>query len=148
MKVEQYNRLGRLLHMWYTPSELAKEIKLDVNQIYDSYIPAGLPHRRDDAGHIWIDGTKFREWARESFTHKEKKLKPGQAYCLKCRKPVEVVDAYIRSMANNPYAEFLTGKCAECGATVNRAGSRKAKPVNGQISASLEGQDNSSCDRT
>lgn len=59
-------KLRRLLYMQYRPSELAEELDIDISLIYKSYIPKGCPHSKDATGHIWIVGTEFREWFRET----------------------------------------------------------------------------------
>lgn len=120
----QMARMPRLLWMYYTPGELAAEIGCSVDTIYKSYIPAGCPHKRDERGHIWIIGNKFRIWALETFKRKPKpKMPNGMAYCLRCRKPVKMLNTTLNP--KNVYVEFITGRCAECGATVNRARARK-----------------------
>jgi hypothetical protein len=119
----QMARLPRLLWMYYSPAELSNEIGCDVGTIYRTWIPAGLPHKRDENGRIWIIGTKFTEWAIEQFKRKpHPKMPNGMAYCLRCRKPVMIVDPRLHP--TNVYTEFITGCCAECGARVNRARKR------------------------
>ncbi len=123
MRREQIIRLGRLLNMYYRPSELASEIGCHVDTIYRSYLPAGCPHKRDEHGHIWIIGTEFAEWARIAIKHDRIPLGKGEAYCLKCRKPVSIVGD-IKITPTNRYLELVSGKCPECGKTVNRAQAR------------------------
>ena len=119
MSREQLIRTGHLLHMRYKPSELAKEIGCSVDTIYRSYIHAGCPHERDSRGHLWIVGTEFRDWARATFLRESTKMADGQAYCLKCRRPVTIVSPRERSV--NRYLAMITGKCSLCGTVVNRA---------------------------
>ena len=114
----QISRLPRLLWMKYTPAEVAAEIGVTIDQIYRSYLPAGCPHARDESGHIWMEGAEFREWALRTFKHASAGMGENQAYCLRCRKPVEIVQPMIRP--TNRYLELVRGKCAECGATVHR----------------------------
>ena len=59
----QVIRLGRLLNMYYKPSEIAEEIGISPDTVYRTYIPAGCPHEVDESGRIWIIGTTFRDWA-------------------------------------------------------------------------------------
>jgi hypothetical protein len=85
----QRNRLAKLLDMLYTPSELANELGFTTRQIYRVYIPAGLPHERDERNHIWINGKVFREWAKEIYQKKELGL--NEAFCLSCRRSVKMI---------------------------------------------------------
>ncbi len=119
MTREQLARTGHLLHMRYTPSEIAKEIGCHNDTVYRSYIPAGCPHERDKRGHLWIVGTAFRDWARSTFIHKKSKMADGQAYCLKCRRAVSIVSPIEKPV--NRYIVMVKGLCEVCGGKVNRA---------------------------
>jgi hypothetical protein len=123
MTREQLLRVGHLLHMHYKPSELAEEVGCNADTIYRSYIPAGCPHERDEQGHVWIVGTAFRDWARSTFGKHGAKMQAKQAYCLRCRKPVTIVEPTDKPI--NRYLALISGKCPECGGIVNRA-KRKA----------------------
>ncbi len=85
----QRNRLARLLDMLYTPSELAKEIGFTTRQVYRVYIPAGLPHERDQKSRIWINGKVFQEWVKE--VYKKQELGMNEAFCLTCKQAVKMV---------------------------------------------------------
>ena len=85
----QRNRLKRMLDMMYTPRELAEEIGVNVDRVYMVYIPGGCPHERDNNRHIWINGKAFRDWFEEVYA--KRNLQPGQAFCLTCKKAVEMV---------------------------------------------------------
>jgi hypothetical protein len=117
----QVARLGRLLWMLYKPSEIADEIGLRTDRIYKSYIPTGCPNRRDEQGNIWIVGSEFAEWARKQFARPHVKTNMGrdQAWCLRCRKPVDVVDLVISPLTVR--AEVISGTCPLCGVKVRRA---------------------------
>lgn len=85
-------RTQRLLHMEYKPSEIAEIIGVTPKTIYEAYILAGLPHRRDAAGNIWIVGTEFREWALAALergqryaAQKRAAIGENQGFCMKCR---------------------------------------------------------------
>ena len=82
----QKNRLARLLDMLYRPSEIAEEIGFNVRQVYRVYIPAGCPIVKDNDNQTWINGKAFREWIH--LVYKKCELKPNQAFCLTCKKPV------------------------------------------------------------
>jgi hypothetical protein len=42
-------RIRALLDMWYTPRELAEELKIDPELIRRRWIRSGLPHRPESA---------------------------------------------------------------------------------------------------
>jgi hypothetical protein len=110
--------------MKYTPSELAEEMNCCVDTIYKTYIPAGCPCERDQTGHVWIIGTDFAQWAREIHQRRKEKLGENQAYCLHCRKAVDMVGP-IMAQPTNRNIEIIIAKCAECGTTVTRARARQ-----------------------
>jgi hypothetical protein len=102
--------------MEYKPSELADELGVAVKTIHQSWLPAGLPFRRDKTNHIWIVGTEARAWldtiATQSIYKPKKKLEAGQAYCIKCKKAVTPIDATRRRFGK---AGMLKGRCPACG---------------------------------
>jgi hypothetical protein len=123
-------RARRLLHMRYRPRELAEELGCVVDMIYRRYIPAGCPHERDDAGHIWIVGDEFRDWMlalrREAAAEGRAKLKKGQGYCVVCERAVDMEGPFeVRPVG--AHVELVTGRCSECGAMVSRGRKRRAK---------------------
>jgi len=106
--------------MLYKPSEIADELGLNTDTIYKSYIPAGCPHRRGQSGAIWIVGTEFADWAQRTFIKRKVPTYMGhdQAWCFRCRQPVDVLEMTVRNMTSN--AELVSGTCARCGARVSR----------------------------
>jgi hypothetical protein len=118
-------KLGRILNMMYRPSEIAEEIGVITDTISRSYLPAGLPHERDDQGNVWIHGPAFVAWAKETIARKKSKragLPEGYAWCMSCKHPVRMIDPKVRS--SNRYLEIMQSACPACGTTVNRARSR------------------------
>lgn len=116
-------RLVRLLHMEYKPSEISEELGIPVKMIYQSFIPAGLPHRRE-GDRIWIVGTELRKWAIETI-HERRRLRdknkqkcgPNQGYCLRCR----CVRDYARidkTIDTSPKSIQIFGPCSVCGMTM------------------------------
>ena len=85
----QRNRLVRLFDMLYSPGELSKEVGFNVRQIYRVYIPSGCPFIKDSVGRYWINGKEFRSWINEIF--KKRELKPNEAFCMTCKKPIKMV---------------------------------------------------------
>ncbi len=119
-------KLGRLLDMLYHPAEIAEEIGVTPDTVYRSYLPAGLPHTRDEHNEIWIHGPAFVAWARETISKKRSKragLPDGQGWCMKCKQPVALVNPIVKP--SNRYLELLQAPCPQCGRTVNRARARQ-----------------------
>ena len=109
----------------YRPSELAEVLDCHVDTVYRSFIPAGCPHTRDSHGHIWIVGTEFAQWARDMMaSQKRTPLADGEAYCMKCNKPVQMTGP-ITVRPTSHHLELVTGTCPDCGTTVNRARARE-----------------------
>ena len=123
----QIIRLDRLLHMRYTPTEIATEIEVSVDTIYRSYVPAGCPVERHTSGHFWIIGSEFREWvltirAAETPTKKRWECsEPGVGWCFRCSRCVKIMNAKIKRV--NHYLELMKGECEYCGCKVNRGNS-------------------------
>jgi len=110
----------------YKPAELAEEIKISVDTIYRSYIPAGMPHIRKD-NEIWINGLQFVEWAKHTIAKNKKDRKPlpeNVTWCLKCNKIVPLISPYVAYQ--NHYIEILQSICPDCGTRINR-GRRREK---------------------
>lgn len=119
-------KLGRILNMLYKPAEIAEEIGVNIDTIYRSYLPAGLPHERDDSGNIWIHGPAFVAWARSTISKKRSSrtgLPDGHAWCLKCNRPALLRSPKVKII--NRYLELLQAPCPYCGTTINRARARK-----------------------
>lgn len=118
---KQIARLGRLLNMLYKPSELAREIGINEDTIYRSYIPAGLPCLRE--GHtIWIHGPAFVQWAKETAAQRRQKnaLPDGYAYCIKCDQPVPMDSPRVVHSNHLRKIDILQSTCPTCLCAVNR----------------------------
>lgn len=127
LRQKQIVKLARLLDMLYKPAEIAEEIGVTPETIYRSYLPAGLPYTRDAQGNIWIHGPAFVSWAREMISKRKSErvaLQDDQAWCLKCRGPVQLINPKIKK--SNRYLELLQAHCPICGSTINRARSRQS----------------------
>lgn len=121
LKHIQIIRLGRLMDMLYRPAELAEEISIDVDTIYRSYIPAGMPCIREGQGHIWVHGLSFAAWAKETVAKRQNERSPladGYGWCLRCNQAVKMVNPSIKII--NRYLELEQAPCPNCGGTVNR----------------------------
>jgi len=85
----QRYRLQNLLFMKYKPSEIAKELGVDVKWFYRVYLPLGCPQERAENGQIWIVGSEFRDWYQA--TYRRTTLAKNEAYCVSCKKVVSIV---------------------------------------------------------
>jgi hypothetical protein len=110
-----------LLNMEYKPSELAAELNITDKTIYQTWLPAGLPFRKDSTGHVWIVGATARAWLEAIPTQSAEKpkisLAPGEAFCLTCRGAVFVSNPAKRRFGR---AAVLTGVCPVCGRELRR----------------------------
>jgi len=111
----QRNRLKGLLHMHYTPRELAEELGIEKQQVYRVYLPLDCPHERDSRGHIWIDGTAFCEWYQQHYPKVE--LAADEAFCLTCKQPVKM--AKPERLEKNGLI-FFECSCPVCGRKLAR----------------------------
>lgn len=69
-----------LLPMWYAPTELAEEVGVAAFTVRE-WVKFGLSHRRDETGHIWINGKEFAGWVADNRSSpKSHALGPGQAF--------------------------------------------------------------------
>jgi hypothetical protein len=122
----QIVRLSRLLDMLYKPAEIADEIGVHPDTVYRSYIPAGCPTIVDGHGKVWIHGPAFVAWAQQTITQRRANrhpLEPGQAWCMRCNCPVDLIDPVVKS--SNHYVELLQSTCPLCGTQINRIRSRR-----------------------
>lgn len=118
-------KLGRLLDMMYKPSEIAEEIGVAQDTIYRSYLPAGLPHSRDEHGSVWIHGPAFIAWAKETVAKRKSKRKglpDDHAWCMRCNQPVAMSRPVVKPI--NRYLEVLQDRCPQCRTKINRARAR------------------------
>ena len=114
-------RLQRLLDMEYRPGEIAEELEITTETIYKSYIPAGLPHRREANGRIWINGDAFSAWVHAALekgaryaSQRRTPIGPNQAFCLSCRQ-VRDFARITRRVPQSAGRIFVHGVCKVCG---------------------------------
>ena len=113
-------RAPGLLPMQYTLTELGDELEIPGRTLRE-WLARGLPHTRDARGHIWIEGRQFAAWVRAvQQARLERKLGEGQAYCVKCRRPVELRNP---TSVRRGKQFLLSGICPDCGNSIYR-GSR------------------------
>jgi len=112
------DRMGRLLPMEYRPSELAEELGVHVDTIYRGWVPAGAPHRRDEADQLWIVGTELTAWLRQFIARISVRLGEGEGYCMRCNRAVRIAPPIEREVAI--HAILVRGRCPQCGSGVAR----------------------------
>lgn len=105
--------------MLYKPSELADELGVPARTLYD-WLHAGAPHQRDRSDHIWINGELFSAWIEENRKRKAsgRKLESNEAYCLRCKCAVKLVNSTRQHQKGRLY--LIKGTCPHCGITINR----------------------------
>jgi hypothetical protein len=112
-------RAPGLLPMLYKPSELEQELGIPAFTVR-GWLGKGLPHQRDNRGHIWINGRQFAEWVRVTCRSRPRhSLREGEAYCLRCRKPVKMIKP---TMSQQGKRSVLCGTCPACGGSISRGG--------------------------
>jgi excisionase family DNA binding protein len=107
-----------LLDMLYTPAEIAEELGVSRDTVYQFYMPNGMPCTRGPRGHIWIHGRTFAEWVEAMRKRKPGvKLADGEAYCVKCKCAVKITRP--REVARGRF-HLLAGTCPQCKSKVQR----------------------------
>jgi predicted RNA-binding Zn-ribbon protein involved in translation (DUF1610 family) len=86
------------------------------------YVSAGCPHSRDQRGRLLINGKDFKNWYIENY--QKRTLEKGQAYCVSCKKIVEVSNPERTSKGNLVFDLFI---CPICGKKIARIIDRKRK---------------------
>ncbi|HEY4689649.1 MAG TPA: hypothetical protein VIK33_10080 [Anaerolineae bacterium] len=109
-------RANGLLDMLYTPAEMADELGIQQRDVYEKLLPAGLPHQRDETGHLWLHGPEVAHWVR-TLRAGRRLLGDNEAYCLKCRAVVRLVRP--KRVKRGKFT-LLQALCPTCGTTVNR----------------------------
>lgn len=112
-------RICGLLPMLYSPRELGEELRISPRTIRD-LLSKGMPHQRDQRGHIWIDGKQFADWVnaiRRSKTRQ--KMADDEAFCFRCNAPARMLEKRIYRRGKHIR---LSGKCTQCGGNVSRGG--------------------------
>ena len=106
-----------LLPMLYKAAELAEDLGVPLTMV-KTWMRQGLPHQRDARNHLWLIGTEVARWIEEQRKKKRgPELKTGEAYCLRCRKAVPLLNPTQHIRAKRT---IISGSCPDCGSTVNR----------------------------
>ena len=113
-------RLGRLLHLEYSPADLARELDCTKSKIL-SAVEGGCPHRRTKSGRFRIVGEAFAAWYQEIIHRRKRPLGPGEAFCLACQRAIPLPpedQLQIYPLPNG--ATRVEAQCPICQKTVNR----------------------------
>lgn len=107
-----------LLPMMYSITELCGELDVP-RHLVRSWLHNGLPYMQDQRKYIWINGKDCAAWIEEvrKFQKKKKSLKPNQAYCFRCRQPIDMFNPQEVYENGN---RRLTGECPNCNCIVNK----------------------------
>ena len=111
-----------LLPMRYKVSELCEELGVP-DRTLRGWLEMGIPVVRDDSRHIWVHGQEFADWVNEIHTKPPKtKMKDNEAYCLKCRDRVTLIDPQTIPLQGK--LVNFRGECPQCNSVINRGGVR------------------------
>jgi hypothetical protein len=110
-------RAPGLLPMLYSPPELAEELHIRA-YIVREWLKKGLPHHRDAAHHVWLNGREVAAWVEATrYARPRQPLQTDEAFCVKCNRPVKLANP-----AQMPRGKhlLLSGTCPECGTSIHR----------------------------
>ncbi len=108
-----------LLNVEYSVAEASDLVGVSPRTLTD-WTDLGLPHRHDEVSRkIWINGREFGRWFDQVRMSNQKynPMKPGDIYCLKCRRSVTPLESHIIQEPGTPTRR--TGLCPHCGRPVN-----------------------------
>lgn len=111
----QRNRLKGLFDMMYSARELADEIGIHIDQIYNVYVPLGCPEDRDGRKHILINGKAFAEWYCKVYV--KIRLMPDETFCKTCKKGVKIYKPKKRTKGKLVY---ILSVCKTCGRNLTK----------------------------
>ena len=97
--------------MLYKVSELAEELDIPQRTLYD-WLDHGVPHQRDNRGHIWINGQEFASWVYSVRNKNVEKLQDNEGYCFRCKSRVEMFGAKVIQEPGKP--KRVQGTCSIC----------------------------------
>lgn len=125
-----------LLPMHYKVNELAKAIGVPDRTLRD-WLVFGAPHFRDQRNNIWIHGREFADWvASLRKQRKHRKLRQGEAFCVRCNEPVEIAE--VSTHAKHGKLIMLSGKCPNCGRRIWRGDRAPTYTANNQTCQEIQ----------
>jgi hypothetical protein len=102
----------------YSIAEAAEALEVHRNTIWH-WLKSGLS-AMDQKRPVMVRGADLKDFLSRRQSARKRKLKPGQAYCVKCRKPQDLAEGIGYFTASSLHAGSLAGFCPECGTVVNR----------------------------
>lgn len=119
---KQRYRVKSLLDMMYTASELAEEIGVHVNQIYEAYIPLGCPHEGEKRKGIMINGREFLAWYQALY--EKVKIASDETFCRTCKKAVKIDQPEYNQ---TPQITYILSICPHCSRRLTKITSSSRK---------------------
>ena len=110
----------------YTIEEAARLLDVHRNTIR-YWIKDGLPVI-DGARPLLILGSELAEFLARRRQARRQTCRPGEMFCLKCRKPREPAGSMADYVPSSPTAGALVGLCPVCGKWMNRRTSAARLP--------------------
>jgi len=112
-------RAPGLLPMLYAPRELERELGVPARTIRE-WLTKGLAHRRDERGHIWLDGREVAAWVKAlNDLQTRPRLHRDEAYCMRCRRPVKWLNPVRVQRGKQTWWRAV---CPDCGGAIYRGG--------------------------
>lgn len=106
-----------LLPTLYRAAEICSKLDISTVELHD-WMRNGLPYQQDARGHLWFEGLALAGWIEQvRAAWPQVTLQPGEAYCLRCRKAVPMVNPTERQEGRHVLS---TSRCPICGCIINR----------------------------
>lgn len=106
-----------LLPTLYRSAEICTKLAITHTDLHD-WMSHGLPYQQDGRGHLWFDGQALAVWVEQvRVAWPRVTLQPGEAYCLRCRRAVPMVNPTERREGRHV---LRTAACPRCGCAINR----------------------------
>ena len=119
-KKRSYN-VRLIKRLSYTIREIAELFRIHP-QAVRRWAMAGL-RMIDDHKPFLVHGSDLIHFLSERQSSRKQKCGPNQFFCCRCRAPREARDSRVYIYVRNAKQLNIAGRCEECGALMNRAGS-------------------------
>ena len=109
--------------MDYTAKELASTLGLNAKYIRETLIAElGAPCRRDEKGHIFVNGPALYKWALEmqaerNTAKKATRMKEAEFFCVTCKARVTPASYQIQTIGTKAIKRAI---CPLCGGKINK----------------------------
>lgn len=102
----------------YTFEELAAVFGVHKNTVA-SWVKNGLPCLKERRPFL-ILGAEARAYLQQQRSAKKQQCKPGELYCMRCKKPTRPAENFVEYMPSSATKGRLTGFCGCCESVVNK----------------------------